>query len=401
MASDAAPEQTAPILEKAMRPQILAYYFPDWHTDPRTAAWFGRGWTEWDLLRSAQPRFAGHRQPRVPAWGEFDEADPAVFDRQIDLAVRHGVDGFLFDYYWYEDGPFLQRALDEGFLGASRREEMSFALMWANHALVDIFPSRRRDGQGEQLAAGDIGRRAFEEMAAHVTDAYFRQRNYITLDNRPLLTVYDLDTLVSGLGGVDATRDALEWFDAHVRRRGFDGIHLDGVVRAENDLPGSPSLQDPAMLLKALGFRSASSYVWIHHASADAVGFPEADWDKVRDLAFASFEKIAASLEIPFYPNVTVGWDSTPRTDPAIAFELGDYPWIPAADPTPHQFADGVDAALRFLEMHRPSHPMLTINAWNEWTEGSSLLPDTHHGLGYLEALRDTLAARAVRGQTR
>ncbi len=32
---------------------------------------------------------------------------------------------------------------------------------------------------------------------------------------------------------------------------------------------------------------------------------------------------------------------------------------------------------------------MITINAWNEWTEGSYLEPDTVHGLGYLKAIRD------------
>jgi hypothetical protein len=34
----------------------------------------------------------------------------------------------------------------------------------------------------------------------------------------------------------------------------------------------------------------------------------------------------------------------------------------------------------------------VTINAWNEWTEGSYLEPDTVHGLKYLEAVRDVFA---------
>jgi len=94
------------------RPKVLAYYFPSWHRDPRNAEWFGEGWTEWELLRRARPRFPGHRQPRVPVLGHQDDSDPATFDVQIPLAVEFGVDGFLFDFYWYEDGPYLERALD-------------------------------------------------------------------------------------------------------------------------------------------------------------------------------------------------------------------------------------------------------------------------------------------------
>jgi hypothetical protein len=36
-----------------------------------------------------------------------------------------------------------------------------------------------------------------------------------------------------------------------------------------------------------------------------------------------------------------------------------------------------------------PRPKIFTINAWNEWTEGSYLEPDTVHKLGYLEALRE------------
>lgn len=378
--------------EAMNRPQILCYYFPDWHVDERTSAYFGTGWTEWDLLKAATPRFPGHRQPREPALGYFDEADPQVFETQIDLAVSHGVDGFLFDYYWYDDGPFLQRALDEGFLKAESRSSMTFALMWANHALTDIFPSRSADGTATVLKDGAIDRPAFEAMARHVTDRYFTEPNYLTVDGRPWFSVYEIGSLVAGLGGVDATKDALEWFDAHVRSRGFEGVHLDGIVSSVNELPGSTDWEQSLTALPTLGFRSATAYVWIHHAPADAIGFPAADWDRTRRLAFESFERIAGYLDLPFYPNVTVGWDSSPRTDQDVPFVEGAYPWIPTSDPEPEQFAQGLRDALDFLRRHRPPHSIVTVNAWNEWTEGSALLPDTVRGMRYLEALRDVLA---------
>lgn len=37
----------------------------------------------------------------------------------------------------------------------------------------------------------------------------------------------------------------------------------------------------------------------------------------------------------------------------------------------------------------------MTINAWNEWTEGSYLEPDTVSGMRYLEAVRDVFTKDA------
>ena len=37
----------------------------------------------------------------------------------------------------------------------------------------------------------------------------------------------------------------------------------------------------------------------------------------------------------------------------------------------------------------QPGMPkLITVNSWNEWTEGSCLEPDTINGFGYLEAVR-------------
>ena len=378
------------------RPKVFAYYFPSWHRDPRNEQWFGPDWNEWKLLAEARPRFEGHRQPRTPMLGAFDEADPAVFEKQVELAARHAVDGFFFDFYWYDDGPYLNRALDEGLAGSANRNDIEFALMWANHNLVDIFPSESPSGPETLIKSGGLDRASFERMAIHIVESYFSQPNYLRIDNKPWFSIYEIGAFIEGLGGVDEAREALEWFDEYAAGHGFDGVHFDAVVWGFDVLPGAVHAGDSGALVTALGFASATSYVWIHHADTEKLEFPTSDWKQVEDEAFEAYEEYVETLSVPFYPNVTVGWDASPRTRQDAPFHRGNYPWIPVWDPSPGEFERGLLRAREFLARHRPPHPIVTINAWNEWTEGSALLPDTVNGLGYLEAVANVFGSPAV-----
>jgi hypothetical protein len=54
-------------------------------------------------------------------------------EKWIDAATDHGVNTFIFDWYWFDEGPFLESTLNNGFLKATNNEKMNFYLMWANH----------------------------------------------------------------------------------------------------------------------------------------------------------------------------------------------------------------------------------------------------------------------------
>ena len=90
--------------------ELVAIYCPLYHSHPHASAWYGEGWTEWELIRNAPPRFEGHHQPLIPTWGYFDESDPKWSAREIDLAADHGITAFLVDWYWHSGVQIMQNS---------------------------------------------------------------------------------------------------------------------------------------------------------------------------------------------------------------------------------------------------------------------------------------------------
>ncbi|HOS95814.1 MAG TPA: glycoside hydrolase family 99-like domain-containing protein, partial [Armatimonadota bacterium] len=346
-------------------------------------------WTEWELVRHATARFPGHRQPRVPSWGYVDEADPKVMEAKIDVAADHGIDYWIFDWYWYDDGPYLSRCLEEGYLRASNSQRVRFCCMWANHDWIDIHPAKYVDPR-RLLYPGRVTPQTFGTMVEHILNTYFAHPAYFTVEGRPYFSIYELEKLVESFGGVAQTREALDHFRARTRAVGFPDLHLNAVVWGQPVLPGEKTPADPRRLLADLGFDSFTSYVWVHHVPLHE--FPETDYNHVRDCYFEYWDRAVGEIPLPYFPNATMGWDSSPRTVQSEVFRPVGYPFTPLiGGNTPERFREALRMVRDRLDA-RPAPRVLNINAWNEWTEGSYLEPDTITGLAYLRAVRDVFA---------
>ena len=84
----------------ASKIKLIAMFFPQFHAIPENDSWWGKGFTDWENVRSGEPQFAGHYQPRIPAGNAYyDQSSKEVLRWQIDLAKQHGVFGFCHYHY--------------------------------------------------------------------------------------------------------------------------------------------------------------------------------------------------------------------------------------------------------------------------------------------------------------
>jgi hypothetical protein len=372
--------------ESESRITVASYYFGNYHPgDPRNVKSKGQDWSEWELVKAARPRFPGHYQPNVPLWGYTDESDPKVMEQKIAAAADHGVDAFIFDWYYYNDGPFLDRPIDIGFLKARNNARLKFAFMWANHDWQEIHPYKR-GSKREILYPGVVTPENFDKICDHVIRSYFKHPSYWRIEGKPYFSFYDLTKLMEGFGSVEATRAALDKFRATAIAAGLPGLHLNAVVWGHAVLPVEKVPADPAKLVKDLGFDSVTSYVWIHHVALPKL---QTDYNEVRDAYFRYWNEATRKFNVPYYPNVTMGWDSSPRAHQDDEFGNFGYPFTNTiAGNTPERFKEALAMTKRRL-LAKPGGPRIfNINCWNEWTEGSYLEPDTVNGMKYLEAVR-------------
>ena len=355
---------------------VAAYIWPSCHDDPlgHEVLW-PEGDGEWEIIKKGTPRFDGHYQPKQPLWGYEHDDDPKVVERWIDLATDHGINTFIFDWYWFNDGPYLEGCLNDGFLKARNNYKMNFYIMWANHDVARNYWNCHRYGSdNSRLWNGAVDWKNFKIIVKRIIDQYFLLPNYYCIDGYPVFSVFSLDNLVKTFGSVDETRKGIEYLETECRKAGLPGVHLQ-IVTWEKP---TPELMAKA---KTIGIDSFTVYNWLG-------GLGSEDYMVCMNAAIEAQERWSNS-EIPFFPNASIGWDDTPRFPAKTGKDLIHY------NKSPRAFAAYLQKAKEYADRHPNQVPLITVNAWNEWVEDSYLLPDRKYGFDYIKTVKEVLVDEA------
>lgn len=360
---------------------VAAYVWPSCHDEVRSRdKLWGEGIGEWEIIKKGKPLFDGHFQPRVPLWGYRFDDDPAAWEQKIEAAVDHKVNTFIFDWYWYDGGPFLEEALNSGFLKARNMEKVNFYIMWANHDVPGNMWNHHRYSSDSLLWKSYTDWDNFETIVNRVIKQYFSQPNYLKIDGCPVFSIYDIEELVKNFGGIEHTKEAVRFFRNTVKRAGFPGLHLQAVGRGGRDhqpylITDGEDSHRINEIVSEIGFNSITMYNW------DRPGLTD-DYLVYGEGALKLRDKWDEVLDVPFFPCISVGWDNSPR-----------YPNQPLSsivrkNNTPDSFGAYLQKNKEFVDKHPDRPKLIVINAWNEWVEGSYLEPDMRWGYRYLEEVK-------------
>jgi IPT/TIG domain-containing protein len=337
------------------RARLGAYYFDGW-SGPLTNFHF-----------KGLP--LGPYQDRQPLAGWQDSSICAV-EQQLAVAHNFGIDFFVFDWYFNtpvtDPGENLNSALQITH-SLQNRHGMQYAILYVNGAPFDVGPADWTS--------------AVNEWVGYMTDPA-----YVRVNGEPAFFIINVGEMRQVFSTSAAVAAALAQLRAAAKAQGLPGVYIVGGFGTPDGTMGQESLDDGFVIAGQDGYDAVAFY-----------GYPFAPTPVNGMLPFSTLSAAGAwtwdqarlHCPVPFIPTAMTGWDPRPwnETEPTT----GDLMWYSR---TPQDVATFVSDAIAWTSSNpqlrpepSPTPPLVLIEAWNEFGEGSHVVPTVGDGTSYGDAL--------------
>jgi hypothetical protein len=329
------------------KPQVLAFYFPQYHPIPENDRFWGKGFTEWTMVRKCLAEQTAYADVVAPSEeiGFYDLRDKDIRKKQGGLGRKYGLDGFIYYHYWFGSEPVmaevLERLLEDG------EPNLKFCLCWANENW-----SRRWDGGNRNILLEQTYDQSTSRKHYDFLKRFWLHRLHLRKNsNLTPFFVY----MTNGKHGMSLYETLGQWKKWWFEETG-GYLHIVQIL-------GSP------------GQHQVVSWV-------DAVAEFEPAYTGAKNAIFD--ENRYQRLHQCQYAGSFSGWDNSPRHVNGGGNSVYN---------NLHMFYSSVLSALTRSESLKKITPqscfnLVLLNAWNEWGERNVLEPDIIHGTSKLKALK-------------
>ncbi|MEI4975151.1 glycoside hydrolase family 99-like domain-containing protein [Aeromonas caviae] len=364
--------------------KIFPFYFPQFHAIPENDTWWGCGFTDWDLVKKANPVSKLQYQPRVPINNNYyDQAEKSTIVEQAALAKRYGISGFNFYHYWFDGKPMLDKPVNN--LLENNSIDIEYFFTWANETWTRQWVGKPNDILIKQnhIADPQIWSTHFQYLSK-----FFADPRYLKINNKPVFCIYRAEL-------INKLDEFMAFFNSEAKKNGFNGIHFIAlraydVINAEalyRNFDAIVNFQPRYSINKYLRKESSLKLT----LSKIARRLPEFLQLKIATVLKSnkynvfSYDDYLDSLKVnvdlqllnkPVYQVAFPDWDNAPRYAERATFfsDTGDNKFINALNIIKSQVSTYEEK-------------LVFINAWNEWSEGAYLEPDSKKGYSNLESV--------------
>ncbi len=285
-----------------------------------------------------------------PVLGYYDEGSPESADWEIKFMVEHGIDAQAFCWYagGVQEGPIktprLSSQLHDGYQLSRYEDYMKYCIIWEASG-TKFKPEQFRN-----------------YVIPYWFENYFLDENYLVIDNRLVLYVYSINTIVSDkmFGTEQQTKIELEYLEEVAREHGFDGM----LYVSNGDI----------VTLANVGIDASAAYHW------GATGYTY-ETNVSKNLEGA--EKAVETGTVYQIPTISVGYsDFAWRNMKMPLMSLSDYDKC-------HDWVKNTYIP-EYAKASTWQEKLVWLSTWNEYGEGTYIMPaEALHGFGYLDVLRD------------
>lgn len=358
------------------RVRPIAIYLPQFHPIPENDKAWGKGFTEWNNVVKARPRFDGHYQPHLPTdLGFYDLRVDEVRVAQAQMAKASGIYGFCYYHYWFSGKRLLNRPLDD--MIATKAPDFPFMLCWANENWT-----RRWNGMDQEVIIAQE-----YELQDHVNhirflcDTFFCDDRYIKVDGKPVFVVYRTEL-------IPEVRRVVDLWRKEARERGFPDLYLIAVESVREAVDPATIGFDACMDFQP-NWRRLPPRIKPSIVSRVAGSFGFSDTRAYTGNKIYDYNRLVAkslSQNPVFYKRyscVVPMWDNSARRAEKAAIFINS---------TPETYGHWLYRAVSGFVPYSTDENFVFINAWNEWAEGNHLEPCQKWGNSYLEATKSAIA---------
>lgn len=366
--------------EKYNMTKLISFYLPQFHPIPENDEWWGKGFTEWSNVVTAEPRFSGHNQPHLPTdLGFYDLRLPEIRQQQADMAKEYGLDGFCYYHYWFNGKELLDRPLKE--VVSSSKPDFPFCICWANENWTRAWDGLEREVLIKQDYSSDDSRKHFTSLLSTISD-----NRYIQLDGRPIILIYRPDNIPDPKSYFNQWR---EW----AVKEGLNGLYIcavkngftkctevelidmgfDSIVDFQpnrSDFPVASTLSQGVVdfLRKVLPDR-LFQILKNNTSAVNKIDYKKLVKKKTAQEWVVKYKK---------FPSVFPSWDNTARRKTPTVIQNDD----------PKYFSEWLNFSVDAVKKYPEDERVVFINAWNEWAEGCHLEPDKKNGFKFLDVVK-------------